>query len=554
MDRKPLKVAIAAVLLAGLFTGFSTFPVHAACSINCWALNQDAFNGGQTDVSIQTSASDSHNFRIGAILTHASSANPLTIFGWQFVINYNATEFTARGDPSATSLYPDGAADTALLGAQTTSGTVNWAGMVSGGRALSGTTNNANGANGAFTVFLTIIAPNTAVTITADTLFANVAFELNSVPSPSIQSFTITNVIFVDSSSNTIPGVHAGGPITETITDIPPAAIIAATHETTGSPDCVPITGAVCTAFAFKFDGSTSSDADGTIANPSGYFWDFGDGTQNLGVTGSIVVHDYAASGTFNATLRVVDNVGDTGSARDALGNVILNMQPSHTQIINLSTGTTLDTTTTTVSCSPSSVTVNTATSCTATVTDTSAGPITPTGPVGFTSSGAGTFSPMTSCNLSGTTSSGTCNVEFTPSTTGTDTVTGNYAGDSAHTTSSGIIAINISQASSMTTVWCTPAVLKAGSSTTCTATVVPSCSASCPVPTGTAAFASNGAGIFSSTTCTLISGSSSSSCSVTFTPSAAGTDTITASYSGNPTYLGSSGTTSIKIRGHFRP
>ncbi len=528
MDRKPLKVAIAAVLLAGLFTGFSIFPVHATCSINCWTLNQDAFNGGQTDVSIQTSASDSHNFRIGAILTNASSANPLTIFGWQFVINYNATEFTARGDPSATSLYPD--------------------------RALSGTTNNVNGANGAFTVFLTITAPNTAVTITADTLFASVAFELNSVPSPSIQSFTITNVIFVDSSSNTIPGVHAGGPITETITDIPPAAIIAATHETTGSPDCVPVTGAVCTAFAFKFDGSTSSDADGTIANPSGYFWDFGDGTQNLGVTGSIVVHDYAASGNFNVTLRVVDNAGDTGSARDVLGNVILNMQPSHTQIINLSTGTTLDTTATTISCSPSSVTVNTATSCTATVTDTSAGPITPTGSVGFTSSGAGTFSPMTSCNLSGTTSSAACNITFTPSTTGTDTITGNYAGDSAHTTSSGSIAINISQASSMTTVWCTPAVLKAGSSTTCTATVVPSCSASCPVPTGTAAFASNGAGIFSSTTCTLISGSSSSSCSVTFTPSAAGTDIITASYSGNPTYLGSSGTTSIKIRGHFRP
>ena len=55
------------------------------------------------------------------------------------------------------------------------------------------------------------------------------------------------------------------------------------------------------------FNATGSSDPDGTVAS---YAWDFGDGTAGTGATAS---HDYAAAGTYQATLTVTDNAGATG-------------------------------------------------------------------------------------------------------------------------------------------------------------------------------------------------------------------------------------------------
>ncbi len=55
---------------------------------------------------------------------------------------------------------------------------------------------------------------------------------------------------------------------------------------------------------AVNFDGSGSTDADGTIVS---YEWDFGDGTTGSGVATS---HTYMAIGTYTATLTVTDNDG----------------------------------------------------------------------------------------------------------------------------------------------------------------------------------------------------------------------------------------------------
>ena len=57
-----------------------------------------------------------------------------------------------------------------------------------------------------------------------------------------------------------------------------------------------------------QFDGSGSSDEDGTIAS---YHWDFGDGESADGVT---VGHVYATAGQFTATLTVTDDAGDTAT------------------------------------------------------------------------------------------------------------------------------------------------------------------------------------------------------------------------------------------------
>lgn len=61
-----------------------------------------------------------------------------------------------------------------------------------------------------------------------------------------------------------------------------------------------------CTGLSCTFDGSTSSDPDGTVA---GYSWDFGDGQT---ATGATVSHVFASGGTYRVTLTVADNAGAT--------------------------------------------------------------------------------------------------------------------------------------------------------------------------------------------------------------------------------------------------
>lgn len=85
------------------------------------------------------------------------------------------------------------------------------------------------------------------------------------------------------------------------ITGIPTASFTSTTHQLTAS-----------------FDGSGSSDADGTITS---YAWDFGDGTTGTGATPS---HTYAAAGTYNVTLTVTDNDGLTGSVTKAVQIVLV--------------------------------------------------------------------------------------------------------------------------------------------------------------------------------------------------------------------------------------
>ena len=63
------------------------------------------------------------------------------------------------------------------------------------------------------------------------------------------------------------------------------------------------------TGFTATFDGSGSSDPDGSIA---GWAWSFGDGATATGATTS---RTYAAPGTYAVTLTVTDNGGATGTS-----------------------------------------------------------------------------------------------------------------------------------------------------------------------------------------------------------------------------------------------
>ncbi|UCE88824.1 MAG: PKD domain-containing protein [Pseudomonadota bacterium] len=105
-------------------------------------------------------------------------------------------------------------------------------------------------------------------------------------------------------------------------TEAPPAFIAGDLDPAAGNQPPVadangPYTGTV--GVAVTFDGTASNDPDGTIVS---YAWDFGDGTIGTGATPT---HTYLVDGTFDVTLTVTDDAGDTGmdatTAAIALGN-----------------------------------------------------------------------------------------------------------------------------------------------------------------------------------------------------------------------------------------
>src|SRR2546427_706818 len=390
--RKFLLVTIAFLVLAGL----STVYVRPAYAAPVYLVNLDANSISQTDLALQPTFGPTHGFRVGA-LVNATSANPLlNVQGFQFTVHYNATAFAPQGDPNAgavpgntAALYVDGATNTVLFGANpnivNNAGVVeNWNGLLTSGAAFRVITVAVTGSAGALTVAYSILGTGTQVRIAGPNLLANVAFELINKPS-TLQSFTIGDVIFVDNTGALIPSVSAGAGATETVGDIPPVARFTTTHLATGAPDCTPVTGAAGAAYAFKVDGSASTDETPlrTAAGTAGFFWDFGDQQQDgfypgstftapvtctnanlvtFTCQGAVAIHDYGvanpstgivpAPGKFNVTLRVQDAQADTGAARNSLGapyvrvatppgacsspDCTSNTQPSHGQQLNL--------------------------------------------------------------------------------------------------------------------------------------------------------------------------------------------------------------------------
>ncbi|MCA4133607.1 PKD domain-containing protein [Arthrobacter sp. M4] len=101
-----------------------------------------------------------------------------------------------------------------------------------------------------------------------------------------------------------LSGGATNPPVTVTFDDLnvtagsPPPPNAAPTAAFTATPN----------GLAASFNGTGSSDSDGTIAN---YAWNFGDNTSGTGSTAS---HTYAAAGTYQVTLTVTDNGGATGT------------------------------------------------------------------------------------------------------------------------------------------------------------------------------------------------------------------------------------------------
>ncbi|HWI51750.1 MAG TPA: S-layer homology domain-containing protein [Symbiobacteriaceae bacterium] len=202
-------------------------------------------------------------------------------------------------------------------------------------------------------------------------------------------------------------------------------------------------------------------------------------------------------------------------------------------------------TTTTTVTCTPGSVNPGGSTTCTAQVSSASGAP---TGSVVFTTNQTGSFDTNT-CTLSGTSSPTSCSVTYTATAGGaaTHTITASYAGDNyptAFSGSSGTTSVTINLRSTSTTVSCSPNPVDRGSTTTCSATVTDTAGGTASSPTGTVTFPGIGS-------CTLSGvGGGAASCSVSYTPTAAGDQTVSASYGGDSTHSASSSSVGLTVNG----
>src|SRR5256885_230356 len=128
------------------------------------------------------------------------------------------------------------------------------------------------------------------------------------------------------------------------------------------------------------------------------------------------------------------------------------------------------------------------------------------------------------------------------------DTTTYRDCGRARLRASSGAFVVTALKHETSTEVSCTPASVPVGSPSSCTATVTDSTPTSASAPSGTVSFTEDlASSAFAS--CTLggattnsLTGAVSTSCTVSYTPTAVGPHTITASYGGDASHLGSSG------------
>jgi Big-like domain-containing protein len=257
---------------------------------------------------------------------------------------------------------------------------------------------------------------------------------------------------------------------------------------------------------------------------------------STIGQATCVVSYTPGQTGSGTTQTVTATDGGDSGHAASS-GQAVLTL--------------TVRTTGTTLTCKPTTVAIGQATSCTATVTDATQSPTAPTGQVTFTSDTSGGSLSSSSCTLSPASTSGqsSCVVSYTPGQVGSGNqgITAAYGGDSSHTTSSDQTILTVTLRATTTVLACQRSLVVFQK---CTATVSDTSSGSATAPAGTVSFSSSGRGVFSATHCTLSGTGTSASCTVTFRPLAGipfNGQTITASYGGDSTHQGSTGSTKLR-------
>ena len=116
----------------------------------------------------------------------------------------------------------------------------------------------------------------------------------------------------VGSSTTTLTVTDSKGLTGSTSTPVVVTAVAANTNKApTAVINAMSLTGTA--PLTVTFDGSASTDVDGTIAS---YLWNFGDGGS---ATGKATTHTYATASNFTATLQVTDDKGSKNIASKAI-------------------------------------------------------------------------------------------------------------------------------------------------------------------------------------------------------------------------------------------
>src|SRR5437867_2063140 len=199
-------------------------------------------------------------------------------------------------------------------------------------------------------------------------------------------------------------------------------------------------------------------------------------------------------------------------------------------------------------------VPVGSTSSCTATVTEITrtwasapSGTVTSTAVVPRPDFARGPLRGASTDPLTGAVSS-SCAVSYTPTVVGPHTITASYGGDASHLGSSGAFVVTALKHETNTAASCKPPNVPVGSPSSCTATVTDSTPTSASAPSGTVSFTADvSSSAFAS--CTLGGASTapltwalSLRGALPITPTVVGPHTITASYGGDASHLGSSG------------
>jgi len=282
-----------------------------------------------------------------------------------------------------------------------------------------------------------------------------------------------------------------------------------------------PSTATVTTITAHSPNPSTPSQAVAVSVTVSG---SGATPTGTVAITGADTNCTITLSGG-SGSCNVVFNSNGTKTISAVYGGDIYNATSSTSVSHTVTTATTPSTTTITGH-TPNPSTPGQSVAVTVTVSGSSG---TPTGSVAITGADG-------NCTLTLTAGSGTCNVSF--NTAGSKTLTASYSGSSSYAGSSTTASQTVSKGPTATVITSnTPNPATTGQAITVSATV----SGAGPTPTGTVAITG------ADTNCTFSLASGSGSCnSVIF--NTAGAKTITATYSGDGNYNGSSGTASETV------
>ena len=209
-------------------------------------------------------------------------------------------------------------------------------------------------------------------------------------------------------------------------------------------------------------------------------------------------------------------------------------------------------TTTTIISPSNSTVAVGKSITFHAKVADYVPPESTPYGTVTWSDGGKGGKFNSTSCTLVFYSSNESiCSVAYTPSSAGLVTITAAYGGGGFHASSSASTPLTVTLRTSTSTITPNPATVTAGKAITFSTKVNDPGTGTKTPPTGIVTWSDGGkGGKFNSTSCTLtIYSTSASTCSISYTPSIAGSVTINGTYGGKDgVHAGSFGLTSLTV------